>query len=461
MYLIRAVLTTLPALAAAQEPAPSTPAPAAAPAAPSPAPTVGTPAGQGEGEAAFPERSASVEALRRHLASRVAARRAAAQAALGDLLNDLGWSYEENKDVVEKRIAAIVALGPLVSDLLVEKLVPASPEKAQRNLARNAARCLQRLGDPSALTELVRLASHAAPEVRADAALALGGLRDARATAALVAQLADAEERVVVESARALARLGVGSAGASLAAQLGRFAPASRSFRELLSAIADLGSPEAADAVLALLPKIEDGESLSEIVRYAKNARAASFAGALFDLLADAKRASLQEKILDALGYVANGDRRILAGLKEYLENRSFAVRSAAAIALYRQKDKSGLPKLLEQPDETIERSPREPWGYLARARVFYALDEWHKATLDYRKAAERVPRGERLEAAAVCEWAQCYAEQKQWEKALKTLKDEKVEPAEFSAWPGSKLPCFDRLREDPKHAEWFAATGG
>ncbi|MBK9384521.1 MAG: HEAT repeat domain-containing protein [Planctomycetes bacterium] len=380
---------------------------------------------------------------------------------MGDLLNDLGWSYEENRDVVEKRIAAIVALGPLVSDLLVEKLVPGANEKAQRNLARNAARCLQRIGDTGVLPDLVRLSSHASPDVRADACLALGGLRDARSATALTARLEDAEDRVVLEAARALAALGVRPAAAAIAAKLARFPPQSQSFRALLGALADLGAPEGAELVLAQLGKIEDAESIGEVVRYAKNARAASLAGPLFDLLADAKRSSQQEKILEALGFIADGDRRILAGLKGYLENRSYSVRSAAAIALYRQKDKSGLPELLKQPEETIERSPREPWGYLARARVFFALDEWHKATLDYRKAAERVPRGERLEAAAVCEWAQCYAEQKQWEKALKTLRDEKVQPAEFIAWPSSKLPCFDRLREDPKHAEWFTPTGG
>jgi HEAT repeat protein len=453
MYLIRAVLTTLPALVSAQEPErPTPPAPAASETTPGPAE---------ESAAAFPDRGASIEALRRHLASRVAERRTAAQAAMGDLLNDLGWSYEENRDVVEKRIAAIVALGPLVSDLLVEKLVPAANEKAQRNLARNAARCLQRLGDPGVLPDLVRLSTHASPEVRGDACMAMSGLRDARSATALTARLEDAEERVVLEAARALAALGVRPAAAAIAAKLARFPPQSQGFRALLGALADLGAPEGAELVLAQLAKVEDAETIGELVRYAKNARAAAFAGPLFDLLADAKRSSLQEKILEALGFIADGDRRILGGLKEYLENRSFSVRSAAAIALYRQKDKSGLPALLAQPEETIERSPREPWGYLARARVFFALEEWHKATLDYRKASERVPRGERLEAAAVCEWAQCYAEQKQWEKALKTLKDEKVQPAEFSAWPGSKLPCFDRLREDPKHAEWFAPTGG
>jgi HEAT repeat protein len=452
MYLIRAVLTTLPALVSAQDPPP-----AATPPAPEarPAPRAD------EGEAAFPERAGSVEALRRHLASRVAERRAAAQAAIGDLLGDLGWSYEENRDVVEKRIAAIVALGPLVSDLLVEKLVPASSEKAQRNLARNAARCLRRLGDASVLSDLARLATHASPEVRADACLALGGSPDARAVVALVARLEDAEERVVLEAARALALLGARPAAGALAAKLARFPPESATFRALLGALADLGAPDGAEHVLALLPKIEDSDTLAEVVRYAKNARATAFAGALFDLLADAKRASVQERILDALGYIADGDRRILTGLKEFLENRSYSVRSAAAIALYRQKDKSGLPALLTQPDQTIERSPREPWGYLARARVYRDLEEWHKATLDYRKAAERVPRGEKLESAAVCEWAQCYAEQKQWEKAVKTLKDEKVEPAAFAAWPGAKLPCFDRLREDPKHVEWFAPAGG
>lgn len=452
MYCILAFLTILPALQAPQDP----PQPG-----PAPSPAVETKPAEEKREAAFPERTASIEALRRHLATRVAERRAKAQAAVGELMGDLSWNYDENKDIVEKRIAAIVSQGPLVSELLVEALVPSNGEKEKRNLARNAARCLHRMGDVGVLPDLVRLTEHSAAEVRSDAAFALGGIRDARSVQALMTLLDDKEERVVVDAARALAELRAEPAAPAIAARLASIKNEGSNFRTLVAALADIGSANGADLVLAALPRANDSDTVAEFVRYAKRTRAESFASPLFDLLADSNRATVQERILEALGYIAAGDRRILSGLKEYLENRSYSVRSAAAIALYRQKDKSGLDKLLAQPEETIERSPREPWGYLARARVYLQLEEWHKASLDYRKAADRVPRGEHLEPEAVCEWAQCYAEQKQWEKALKTLKDEKVPPSTFAAWPGSKNPCFDRLREDPRHAEWFTVNGG
>src|SRR5688572_11569193 len=177
MYRILALLTTLPALEVPQDPPPA-PAPEAQEVREAPEQQKAPEKEQvAEREAAFPERKASVEALRRHLMGRVAERRASAQAAMGDLLADLGWSYEENQDIVEKRIAAIVALGPLVSDLLVEKIVDAEGDKSRRNLSRNAARCLHRMGDLGVLPDLERLARNPAPQVRADAALALGGLK--------------------------------------------------------------------------------------------------------------------------------------------------------------------------------------------------------------------------------------------------------------------------------------------
>jgi HEAT repeat protein len=192
--------------------------------------------------------SGGLEAALARLRSRRAWKRAAAAYALGDMqcpeaAPDLLSALDDRSG--EVRAAAARSLGRLgASDLTLPLIEALLARRVPRGIASVA---LVELG-PAALPELLRIADHPEPQVRATAVTLLGLVGDSGDSAVAVRALRDPSAEVRAAAAEALGRIGASSAETDLRAALSDRAHFVRAL-----AAGSLGAIDAAAALPKLL----------------------------------------------------------------------------------------------------------------------------------------------------------------------------------------------------------------
>jgi len=379
--------------------------------------------------------------------------RPAQQKALEPYLPDLALSYEDNRRVLDQKIAAVTALGDSVVPLLLEKLQPAAGGDAARNLAGNCRRVLENLDPASFLDALIELTNGASATARTEA-IRLLGVAAAPQAATVLAGLLDVvagdEKRVVL---RALQRQKSPVAAIKAAGLLGS---ADRSIREdALGYLTAARATGVAPTVIDALAVEREAKLLPAYVAYfaAATTDSESAAMALLPLL-DGERLDWQDgrRLVAALATVAPMDHapttKRLAALLDDSEPSSLSVQ--AAVTMRALGDKTGIIKLKRAIDELLRKPRRrqEATLYDYRASLNYAIGEYADAYADYEKALE-FQDGMSMTRRAYTGMIKCEAQRKRIANMIKLLEPSGLTVGEIEALGAEDADFAETLKQD------------
>lgn len=387
-------------------------------------------------------------------AARAERSRPAQQKALEPYLPDLALAYEDNRKVLDQKIAEVTALGDSVVPLLLEKLQPAAGGgDAARNLAGNCRRVLENLDPASFLDALIELANGANATARTEAIRLLGAATTPQAAAAL-ADLLDAvagdEKRVVL---RSLQKQKSPAAAAKAAGLLGS---TDRSIREdALGYLAAARATSVAPTVIDALAAEREAKLLPAYVAYFAAATKGSdtAARALLPLL-DRDRLDWQDarKLVQALATVAPPDHdpttKRLGALLDDGEPSSLAVQ--AAVTMRTLGDKTGVAKLKKAIDEQLRKPRRRQEAALFehRANLNYAVGEYADAYADFEKALE-FQDGMAMTRRAYVGMMKCEAQRKRTANLIKLFEPSGLSVAEIEAIGAEDADFGESLKQD------------
>lgn len=387
-------------------------------------------------------------------AARAERSRPAQQKALEPYLADLALPYEDNRKVLDQKIAEVTALGDSVVPLLLEKLQPAAGGgDAARNLAGNCRRVLENLDPAGFLDALVELANGSSATARAEAIRLLGAAaapQAASALADLIDTVAGDEKRVVL---RALQRQKSPAAATKAAGLLGS---ADRSIREdALGYLAAARASSVAPTVIDALAAEREAKLLPAYVAYFAAATKGSETAALALLpLLDRDRLDWQDarRLVAALATVAPMDHapttKRLGALLDDGEPSSLSVQ--AAVTMRSLGDKTGVTKLKRSIDELLRKPRRrqEATLYDHRASLNYAVGEYADAYADYEKALE-FQDGMAMTRRAYIGMIKCEAQRKRVANMLKLLEPSGLTVGEIEALGADDPDFAETLKQD------------
>lgn len=367
---------------------------------------------------------------------------------------DLALNYDDNRRVLDPRIAEIAALGDSVVPLLLEKMQPATGGgDAARNLAGNCRRVLERLDPASFLDALVELANGQGHVARVEAIRLLGAASAPQAAIAL-ADLLDAvpadDKRVVL---RALRQHKSPLAATKAAAMLGS---ADRAVREdALGYLTAARASGVAPTVIDALATEREPKLLPIYVEYFAAATKASDAAAraLLPLL-DRDRLEWQDarRLVQALATVAPPDHDVtakrLAAMLDDADPSSLSVQ--AAITMRALGEKTGVTKVRKAIDEQLRKPKRRQEGSLheLRANLNYATGDYADAMADYEKALE-FQDGLAMTRRAYIGMMKCEAQRKRITNLVKLMEPSGLAVAEIEALGADDADFAETLKQD------------
>jgi hypothetical protein len=367
---------------------------------------------------------------------------------------DLALSYDDNRSVLDARIAEVAGLGDSVVPVLLEKLTPAAAGgDAARHLAANCRRVLERLDPASFVDALAELANGASATARGEAIRLLGAAQNAQA-ASLLVDLLDAttgdDRRMVLRALRQhRSPAGAGKAAPLLGAN-------DRAMREdVLAYLTAARASGVAGVVAEALAAERDPKLLPLYVEYFAVASKANDAAAraLLPLL-DRDRLDWQDtrRLVQVLATVAPAGHepttKRLAALLDDGEPSSVSVQ--AAVTMRALGDKQGVAKVRKAIDEQMRKGRRRQEGtlYEHRANLSFATEDYAEAFADFEKVLE-FQDGMAMTRRAYVGMMRCDARRKRTANLLKLMRASGLTTAEIEAIGADDPEFAETLKQD------------
>ncbi|MFN9331582.1 MAG: hypothetical protein ACK6D1_03185 [Planctomycetota bacterium] len=367
---------------------------------------------------------------------------------------DLALNDDDNRDVLNARIAEVAGLGDSVVPVLLEKLTPAAGGgDGARQLAANCRRVLERL-DPASLVEaLAELANGANATARTEAIRLLGAAQNAQAAALLVDRLdaTTGDDRRAVLRALRQHRSPVGAAKA--APLLGANDRAMR--EDVLGYLTTARAGGVAATVIDALANEREAKVLPLYVEYfAATTKANEAAARALLPLLDRDRLDWQDtrRLVQVLATVApTGHEPTIKRLGVLLEDAEpSSVSVQAAITLRALGEKQGVAKVRKAIDEQMRKGRRRQEGSLHehRGNLNFATEDYAEAFTDFERVLE-FQDGLAMTRRAYVGMMRCEARRKRTVNLVKLMRASGMTVAEIEAIGADDAEFAETLKQD------------
>lgn len=418
-----------------------------------PAPALGSRPGQ------EPERQ-SLEELLERLRREREERLAELRGVVHDLAAELDRVAAQPSSRAEARLRQrIVALGPDATPLLVAWIDPGpSASEAAVRRARIVTEALLEMDCGAVERELFERLSQGTLEGRLNAAQLLGAWRDPEHVAPRLLETFRTVQGPVQRAVlRALLKLG-GPTRRELIDQVLR-GPDAEHTDLVLEALAEAREREFAPDVAALLEDPERSlRHAAGIIAYydaCPEDAGRDVVRALLALLPRNPPHAVQLDLLQALpGFEPRLSSELRRALEPLRQGPDDELREAALAALARLGDRRAQRELLAPYDEAIDQNPRWAVRWVARAQIWYRIENFGEAIDDYKKALLVAKDDPRPPQGAHVGLARCYARLGKLKDAASWLESAPISTRELRAL--AQDPVFAELRANEKYGRVF-----
>lgn len=380
--------------------------------------------------------------------------RPAQQKALEPYWADLALPYQVNRDILEKRIGEVAALGDSVVPLLLEKLAPSQSGASARDLASNCRRVLERMDPGSFLDALVELAN-GTHEIGRTEAIRLLGVAQAPQAVPLLIDLLDrtsGEDKLLV--VRSLRLQKAAAAAPKIVPMLASNDPRVR--EEVLVYLIAARPAQVADTVVQALSTERDNKLLIHYVDYFAGAVKAheGAATALLPLLArDRLDWTETKRVAQVLATVAPASHEpTIDRLTEIIDGGDTSLLAVqAAVTIRALGDTRGVKKLKAALDEQLRKPKRRNEAALfeQRANLAFAIEDYGDAFADYERAL-KFTDGATMTRKAYVGQMKCEARRKKIQSLVELIKASGLPVHEIEAI-GHDDPVFQETLQHDK----------
>ncbi len=384
--------------------------------------------------------------------------RAAIDAQVVKLLDELKATTETNHSFITTRIDALVAFGPAAIPLLVSAMDHEDPTQGAQNAGTNAARAAARIPGQPVVNELTRVAKSGGKFGRKNVARCIGWRGDPVLLPILKELLANEDTDIQREGL-----LAVGMVGGKDAPELLRpfyedtnAALASAAIHSAAQ-IADASSARALEqrlrAEISSPPTARDDRVLAALIEYFS----AVPDPAVFDALDDVLRVTdtpVQVRIaaIDALAELAlsqeGSKARVIDALRLATKAGLKSIVKAAALAMLRLGDPSGADDVTQDLDQEISRNKNNFNARYKRAEIYLDFYRYKDAQRDFSEGL-RIEKDPRDPERVFVGIARAYAGMGRFSDAAKYLR--KLPDRDFSDLP-SLYSEFQGMASDPRY---------
>ena len=362
---------------------------------------------------------------------------------------------------LEDQRKKLVALGPEIAPLLVDKIDPGEgADDAAMLRAATIANALAEQASPAITTRLVEIARGGSPAGRLNAVKALATSPDPKRAGEILTEIAKNAQGELRRSAIVgLARLGSPEGVKTIETSLQSPDPAV--VQATIEALAEARAAAFAPKVLAIasvthqatpyvtailayyraVPEVVDKAHIQALVRIAGEISVGN---------------ELRARVLEFLPRFSDKfDGEVKKELKQLGTSPTREIREGALVILVIAGDRGARKDLLTDYDDQIERNKTWPASYEARANILYRIGEYRDAIRDYQKSLDLSAKDFRARTEeAYIGLARCYAQQGRLKEASQTLEKAPISRKQLADLAAD--PVFQKVAEHKTFGKVF-----